>query len=94
VALAKTVGAFVDAAGKEAPPRRERLKQVMAWSAEFYRSAMWHGAGSDTGANSPSAINPEMAAESLEWCVEASQYVDANANQTTLIDAWLSRLRN
>jgi DNA polymerase-3 subunit delta' len=83
VTLAKTVGTFVDAAGKEAPPRRERLKQVMGWSADFYRSAMWRG-----------DIDTEIAADSLEWCVEAAQFVDANANQTTLIDAWLSRLRN
>jgi DNA polymerase-3 subunit delta' len=94
VALAKTVGAFVDAAGKEAPPRRERLKQVLGWSAEYYRQAMWRGVGSDTRANSRGANDPEIAADSLEWCIEAAQYVDANANQTTLIDAWLSRLRN
>ena len=96
VSLAKTIGAFVDTAGKEAPPRRQRLKQVVGWAADYFRHAMWHGAGASgeslAGMATVVAIEPNTAAECLELCLEVIQQVDANANQATMIDAWLNRL--
>ena len=38
--LAQTVAAFVDEAGKEASARRARLRQVVAFAAEFYRQLL------------------------------------------------------
>jgi DNA polymerase-3 subunit delta' len=38
--LAQTVTAFVDAAGKEAPARRARLRQAVAFAAEYYRQLL------------------------------------------------------
>ena len=40
VRLAASVSAFVDEAGKEAPPRRARLRQVVGFAAAFYRQLM------------------------------------------------------
>ena len=40
VALAQTVAAFVDGAGKEASARRGRLRQVVAFAVEFYRQLL------------------------------------------------------
>ena len=40
VALAKYLHEFVEAAGKDAPPRRARLRQVVLEAAEFYRRLM------------------------------------------------------
>ena len=37
VSLAADIGSFVDSAGKEAPVRRERLKLVIDFAADFYR---------------------------------------------------------
>lgn len=96
VTLAKSIGAFVDSAGKEAPPRRARLKQTMGWAADFYRAAMWQGSEPTgdvpTGTATAVAIDAETAAACLERCLDAIGHVEANANQTTLIDAWLSGL--
>jgi DNA polymerase-3 subunit delta' len=94
--LAKSVAPFVDAAGKEAPPRRLRLKQVIGWGADYFRQAMWQGSGAEfdspAATTTQVAIAPEMAAECLELCLDAVQQVDANANLTTLVDAWLSQI--
>jgi DNA polymerase-3 subunit delta' len=90
--LSRSVGQFVDAAGKEAPPRRERLRQVMGWAAEFYRGAM-RQAAADGAANSESrSAQPEKAAAAMDRCLDAIRQVDANANQATLIDGWLDDL--
>jgi DNA polymerase-3 subunit delta' len=79
VRLAKTVGAFVDSAGKDAPVRRVRLKQTMGWAADYFRGVMLQMAD-------------DTSAECIELCLDAIGQVDANANQTTLIDAWLGRI--
>lgn len=38
--LAKSFGAIVDAAGKEAKPKRDRMKQIFSMTAEFYRAIL------------------------------------------------------
>ncbi len=103
VALAKLVSQFVDQAGKEAPLRRTRLRQIVAFAADFYRQAL-HAASGAAGTAEPelnrlleqaapqSAGDPAAAAARLDRCLEAAEQIDRNANQATLIEAWLDDL--
>ncbi len=101
--LAKALLAFVDAAGKEAPARRARFRQVVAFAGDFYRRLLH--ARSDL----PLPADPELrgpleaavqhfrgdamtASACLERCLEALGQIDRNANQATLMEAWLDDL--
>lgn len=103
VALAKAVSAFVDAAGKEAPPRRERARLVIGFAAEFYRRLLRALAGvADDGdqelarmVDRARAVWPgdvETAAACAQRCLEALEQIDRNANQATFIECWLDDL--
>jgi DNA polymerase-3 subunit delta' len=97
IEFAKTVGPFVDQAGKEAPPRRARLIQLFGLAAEFHRQLMRSLAGlpvegDDVLVRAVRAAcadwpgDDEAAAACLDRCLEAQAQVLANANQATLID--------
>jgi DNA polymerase-3 subunit delta' len=103
VELAQTAGAFVDEAGKEAPARRARLRQVVAFAAEFYRQLLHAQCGaalSDDAelrghveqAQERGQADGELSARRLDRCLEAAAQIDRNANQATLIAAWLDDL--
>jgi len=101
--LASATSEFVEQAGKEAPPRRQRLRQITLMSAEFYRQFLRALSGAppsddpDLNRYVEQAIrdlptDPDKAAIRLDRCVEAASQIDRNANQTTLIEAWLDDL--
>ena len=103
VELAKGVAAFVDDAGREAPRRRARLRQVIRLATDFYRGQMLAGSGAalpaegdlahwlgQAAANGPGAHH--AAERRLERCLLAAEQVDRNANQATLIETWLDDL--
>ena len=103
VEFAKSVGPFVEQAGKEAPPRRARMQQMFGMAADFYRQLMRSLAGLPIegdqalvrAVQAAYAIWPgdqEAAAACVERCLEAQWQVQANANQATLIDCWLDDL--
>jgi DNA polymerase-3 subunit delta' len=103
VELAQTVSAFVDEAGKEASARRARLRQVVAFAAEFYRQwlhAQCGAAISDDAdlqrhverAQQRGQADSELSVRRLDRCLEAAAQIDRNANQSTLIAAWLDDL--
>jgi DNA polymerase-3 subunit delta' len=103
VGFAREATGFVNAAGKEAPPRRERLRNIIGFALDFYRQLMRILSGTapagdrsltksvDRGAQTWTA-GPEAAAACLDRCLDALAYVDANANQATLIECWLDDL--
>ena len=80
LALAKGVQQFVEAAGKDAPAKRARLKEALQMAAEFYRGRMQAAAASGSDAE-PAAICQEL-------CLDAMSHVDANANLIGLIEWW------
>ncbi len=102
VRLAATVSAFIDEAGKEASARRGRLRLVVGFAAEYFQSLLKHGSGA------PPPDDPELrrvveqaarplagvaiVAARLDRCLEALEQIDRNANQATLIEAWLDSL--
>lgn len=100
-ALAKSVIAFVEAAGKEAPPRRARLRQVINFAAEFYRSQARQisGAAPEADVDLQSALvsgawqqDAELSSACGLRCLEALEQIDRNANQNTLIECWIDDL--
>jgi DNA polymerase III subunit delta' len=103
VALSKNVSVFVDAAGKDAPAKRERMIQLMGFAGEFYRQLMRCFSGMPiegdpvivravTVAHGAWPGGAETAAACLERCLDAHTQVQANANQATLLECWLDEL--
>jgi len=103
VVLAKYVHETVEAAGKEAPPRRERLRQMILETAEFYRYLMRQLVGAPAGGDKEldawvaraAAQWPGSAATAalcLERCLAALREIDANANVATLTASWIDEL--
>ena len=103
VRFSKAVTTLVDEAGKQAALRRERLRQVVSFAAEFYRYLLHAQSGADLPADAElrhhiqQALNqgpfdPEKTAARLDRCLEAAGQIDRNANQTTLIETWLDDL--
>ncbi len=103
VPLSRAVSSFVDEAGKEAPARRARFRQVVAFAAEFYRQLLRAQAGAAQTDDaeldrvvrnvlSTQPISEEATATRLERCLEAAEQINRNANQTTLIETWLDDL--
>ena len=100
--LSEMILHFVDAAGREAPARRERIRLVITLAAEFYRYVLHGLCGRAAGDNDARvAIDravaawraDEMAAVAcLDRCLEAGEQVDRNANQATLLGCWLDDL--
>ncbi len=102
--LSASVSAFVDQAGKDAPQRRARMKQVFRMSAEFFRQIQRYQCGMPIDDDPPlqSAITGSMDSYSgdhekvvacLDRCLDAGIQVDANANQATLLECWVDDLR-
>jgi DNA polymerase-3 subunit delta' len=107
VRWAPQVVAFVEAAGKEAPPRRARLRRVIGFAAEFYREMLRLRAGAAPPPDAPqdsdrtrlaqraAAQRPRDAlalSECLDRCLEAAALIERNANQNALIESWLDDL--
>ncbi|HVC94059.1 MAG TPA: DNA polymerase III subunit delta' [Pirellulales bacterium] len=103
VQLGKLTGAFIDAAGKEAPPRRARARQIVAFAVEFYRQVCRAlcGAAPSDDAELAGQVNASLAAwrgdaETAAACadrtLEALSHIDRNANQGAWIDGWLDDL--
>jgi DNA polymerase-3 subunit delta' len=103
VELARETIAFVEAAGKEAPPRRARLRIVFDAAIDFFRAALRMAttgeaaadgemaaalAGWVAGADEPAT----EAAALLRHTLDALGAIDRNANLTVLVDAWTAIL--
>jgi DNA polymerase III subunit delta' len=101
--LGQTVTKFVDEAGKEAPPRRARLRLSLGFAAEFFRQLMRKLSGLDVvvdtdlaqviqRAASQSVWNADTAGSAAQRTLEAINQVDRNANQSLVVEAWLDEL--
>ena len=103
VDLAKQIGSFVDAAGKDAPSRRTRLRQLILAAISFYRHSLRELAGAGVPRDSVADQFVRQALSTfqgdtaglvacMERCFKALAQVDANANLATLIPCWLDDL--
>ena len=102
VELAKQIGAAVDSVGKEGRLKRERLKLILQFTADFYRAI---ALDLTETANQPEYVvratkswlerrNHDTASALKLWnrCLTAIEEVDRNANQASLLAAWSSDL--
>ena len=103
VALAEATCAFVDAAGKEAPLRRARARQVVRFAAEFYRQLLRaqidaQPVGDRTllraveQALSSWPGDVETATACIDRTLAALGHIDRNAHQRALMECWLDDL--
>ena len=85
VGFARRVNEFVDAADKDAPSRRRRLRLIFTLAIEHFRERMRKDVA-DTSA--------QCAARRLERTLDAfEQMTDRNANVSFVIDAWCADIR-
>ncbi|MEK6236862.1 MAG: DNA polymerase III subunit delta' [Planctomycetales bacterium] len=104
VGFASEAAAFVDAAGKEAPLRRARMRQMFRFAADFYRQILRTRSGAEYPADGSLASAVErvdqqwtidlerFAALAVERCLEALMHVDRNVQQQALLECWLDDL--
>lgn len=103
VAFAPSVAQFIESAGKEAPPRRQRFHQIVLFAADFYRGLLRAQSGAADASDAEvrpfletamrrGSADAETVSHRLERCLDADWQIDRNANQSTLIEAWLDGL--
>jgi DNA polymerase III subunit delta' len=99
VDLAREVLAVVDAAGKEAPPRRARLRTVLDSALDFFRAAIRQDATGQQPAEAAltAAVaswhgDGERAATCLAHTLDALDGIERNAYLPILVDAWTALL--
>lgn len=98
VELCRETLAFVDAAGKEAPPRRARLRLVLDATLDVLQHAAHRAVGCPER-DSPFAraaaawsTDVDAAVAAVDRTLDAVDAVDRNANLGVLVDAWTAVL--
>lgn len=98
VDLSRETLAFVEAAGKEAPPRRARLRLVLDATLDVLRHAARLATGGAVNdallgkAASAWSGDVDAATAAIDRTLDAADAVDRNANLGVLIDAWTAVL--
>jgi DNA polymerase-3 subunit delta' len=77
--------AFADAAGKEAGPRRRRLRIALGLMVEYYRDRI-RGLAEGIAADAQPA-DLERLSDVVDRCLAAIDHVDRNAHPTALVEA-------
>lgn len=100
VELARETITIMEAAGKEAPARRARLRLAFDAAIEFYRAALRDDTTSRHGdpvlGRAVEGWNGdrEAALEALGITLDAVDALERNANLTVLVDAWTAGLED
>jgi len=103
VSLSKQLNAFVEEAGKEAPSRRRRLRQLIGVAASYYRQVIRCLAGVSPDGDAQLVAAAQRGAQQwqgdlisavtcLERCLDADTQVASNAHAIALIDCWVDDL--
>lgn len=99
VELARETLAVVEAAGKEAPPRRVRLRFVLETVVGLLQAATRQSVtgvpAADPAIHAAAAawaVDPDACWEAIRVTLDALDAVDRNANLTMLVDAWTAML--
>jgi hypothetical protein len=80
VRLARAVQVFVDEAGKEPAQKRGRLRTVIEFAIDYFRSQIRDQA------------SPATAITALDTCLAALEHIDRNANVGLVIQWWCESL--
>ena len=103
VALAREVNQFVEQAGKEAPPRRARVRLTMEFAGEFYRAVARSLSGMQATGDPTLTVaanraaqqwpgTPESAAACFDRCQEARREIDRMGMPNLVVDCWADEL--
>jgi len=99
VALADETKLLLDAAGKEAPIRRARLRIVLESAIDFFRAALRDDLAGEPSCDPTLALlinawagSAGEAVVSLRHTLDALDAVNRNANLTIVVDAWTALL--
>lgn len=99
VDLSRETLAVVEAAGKEAPLRRARLRIILEQAVEFFRASLRQAAGGSLPADPTMAAavqHRQLPGEDADTCLrhtlDALTGIERNANLGILIDAWSAKL--
>jgi DNA polymerase-3 subunit delta' len=99
VDLARETNALVEAAGKEAPPRRARLRLVLEAALDFQRAALRLAAAGEPPSDPAVARvlakappDADAAVVGLRTTLATLAAIDRNANLSVLVDGWTALL--
>jgi DNA polymerase-3 subunit delta' len=98
VELGREALAFVEAAGKDAPPRRARLRMVFDATLDVLRQAARRGVGAGPAdpaidrAAAAWAGDLDAASAAIDRTLDAADAIERNANLGILVDAWTAVL--
>lgn len=97
--IAKEIGSITEQAGKDGASKRERLRLIFDMASQFFRGMimLYNGTAitgdpilinyaTDAARYSPAGVAGALSA--WERCVQASEEVDRNVNQTALLECW------
>lgn len=106
--LAKSCNSIIDAAGKEGKLKRDRMKVIMGFAAQFYRELTLRldcGVTAEQLAHMDQHLAKSLHQASQFWkrggvaslacwqtCLQSIENVDRNANQATLVEWWICKL--
>ena len=102
-ALSRELATFVEAAGKEAPARRVRMRQVLGFVLEYQRQLLRRlsGLGSDVDVELAAVLDrgqrawrgdEELLVEAIDRTMAALDHIERYVNQSTLIESWADAL--
>ncbi|MEQ1826556.1 MAG: hypothetical protein ABL921_11450 [Pirellula sp.] len=95
--LAKAVQGHMESVGTESQPRRERLKIILDFAMQFYRSAMRAKLGmglvpSTNAFGRLMDLGDESFVLAIRRCIEAREHLDRMVSPASLIEAWAADL--
>ena len=98
--LAKAVQGNMESVGTDSQPRRERLKVILDFALQFYRSGMEARVNSETAKGSVeleayghlSSLPSEAFVIAIQRCIEAREHLDRMVSPASLIESWAADL--
>ncbi len=100
--LSKAVQGNMESVGTESQPRRERLKVLLDFALQFYRSGMVACVGNDSLAEQRSvaleayghlgSLPSDSFVLAIKRCIEAREHLDRMVGPASLIEAWAADL--
>ncbi len=92
VGLSKSVLANVQSVGDEGAFRRARMKAIIEFAIEFYRSMLLPDASSTAATGASRHLSIATANLALRRCIDAQSEIDRNVTPAALLESWSAEL--
>ena len=92
VGLSKSVLANVQSVGDEGAFRRARMKSIIEFAVEFYRSMLSPKTEITAALGSAQRLSIATANRALERCIAAESEIDRNVTPAALLESWSAEL--